>query len=226
LGRNLAIGDIHGCLTALTTLIEAVGPQHEDTIITLGDYVDRGPDVRAVVDFVLDLRQRCNVVSLRGNHEIMMLDARDQQSWFGPWKQYGGEAALESYGGSFDGVPDEHLQFLEHELVSHHETDTHIFVHANLDAEKALDAQSDAALYWRKYRKEVQHCSGKTMVCGHTAQVTGLPRAHPHSICIDTWPYGEGWLSCLDATSGTIWQANQKGEQRQLHLDQLPPDDD
>jgi hypothetical protein len=116
LARHLAIGDIHGCSTALTSLIEAVGLRGDDTIVMLGDYVDRGPDSRAVLDFVLDLGKTHDLVALRGNHEIMMLDARTKKSWLQPWMSYGGAATLKSYGGSFAGVPDEHIDFLEHKL--------------------------------------------------------------------------------------------------------------
>jgi len=214
MARHLAIGDIHGCITALSTLIEFVSPQPDDTIVTLGDYVDRGPDSAAVVQYVLDLHKSRKVISLRGNHEIMMLDSRDQKSWFVPWMGYGGEATLQSYGGSFEGVPDEHFDFLQNGLVSHYECDSHFFVHAFAEAEVALEKQTDAALYWRKYKNPQPHCSGKIMVCGHSAQRSGLPLNDGHSVCIDTWAHGEGWLTCLDVNSGTIWQANEQGETR------------
>jgi serine/threonine protein phosphatase 1 len=212
--RHLAIGDIHGCITALTTLVSYVDLREDDVVVALGDYVDRGPDPAAVVQFILDLRQTHNVITLRGNHELMMLDSREQRSWFVPWMGYGGEATLESYGGSFDGVPDEHLDFLENGLVSFYECDSHFFVHAFADPAVALDQQSDANLYWRKYKNPQPHCSGKIMVCGHTAQRSGLPVNDGHSVCIDTWAHGEGWLTCLDVESGTIWQANEQGETR------------
>jgi serine/threonine protein phosphatase 1 len=217
--RHLAIGDIHGCIRALTTLIDAVELHASDTLITLGDYVDRGPDVSAVVNFIMALRNEYQVVTLRGNHEIMMLDARDKKSWFKPWLSYGGEATLQSYGGSFADVPESHFDFLENDLVSHYECDTHFFVHANADADIALDDQSDAARYWRKYNDPPPHCSGKIMVCGHTAQLSGLPRSNAHSVCIDTWAYGEGWLSCLDVESGSVWQANEAGATRRFALE-------
>ena len=212
--RHLAIGDIHGCITALTALVNSIDLREDDVVVTLGDYVDRGPDPAAVVQCILDLHQSHNVVSLRGNHELMMLDSRDKRSWFVPWMGYGGEATLESYGGSFDGVPEEHFGFLENDLVSYYECDSHFFVHAFADANVALDKQSDATLYWRKYKNPQAHCSGKIMVCGHTAQRKGLPLNDGHSVCIDTWAHGEGWLTCLDAESGAIWQANEQGETR------------
>ena len=73
MSRTIAIGDIHGCLAALNTLIDAIQPQHDDTLVTVGDYVDRGPDSKGVLDRMLELEKMCNLVPLLGNHEEMML---------------------------------------------------------------------------------------------------------------------------------------------------------
>lgn len=218
MARHLAIGDIHGCITALTSLLETVELRHDDTIVTLGDYVDRGPDSRGVIDLLLELGNSCRHVALRGNHEIMMLDAREKKSWLGPWLSYGGEETLQSYGGSFTGIPDTHFEFLETTLQPFHECDTHFFVHANAAPNVALADQSDPALYWQKYKDPGPHCSGKIMVCGHTPQKSGVPSSNGNAICIDTWAYGDGWLTCLDVESGTVWQANESGETRRLDL--------
>jgi len=214
MARHLAIGDIHGCITALSTLIEFVNPRSDDTIITLGDYIDRGPDPAAVVDFIIELGKSHKLVALRGNHEIMMLDSREKESWFQPWMGYGGDATLRSYGGSLDNVPAEHFDFLHNDLVCDYECESHFFVHAFAEADVRLEDQSDATRYWRKYRNPQPHCSGKIMVCGHTAQRSGLPLNDGHAVCIDTWAHGDGWLTCLDVESGTIWQANEAGETR------------
>jgi len=225
--RHLAVGDIHGCITALVTLMDFVELRPDDTLVTLGDYVDRGPDSRAVLDFLIDISKTHHLVPLRGNHEIMMLDSREKKSWFHAWMQYGGDATLRSYSsstggeGSFADVPALHRDFLENQLVAYYECDTHFFVHANADASKSLADQTEPTLYWRKYGSPEAHCSGKTMVCGHTAQQSGKPRSDGHSICIDTWAHGGGWLSCLDVASGKIWQANEAGERRTLAVDEL-----
>lgn len=224
MARYLAIGDIHGCITALTTLADFAVFRPDDTIITLGDYVDRGPDSRAVLDFLIELGKTHHHVPLRGNHEIMMLDARHRKSWLPPWLSYGGEATLRSYStnednaGSFADIPASHFDFLENKLLSYYECDSHFFVHANVDASIALQDQSDPVLYWRKYDDPEPHCSGKIMVCGHTPQTSGMPASNGHSICIDTWAYGKGWLSCLDVASGTVWQANEAGDTRSITI--------
>ena len=71
--RTLAIGDIHGCLTALKALLDFVAPAPDDRLITLGDYVDRGPDSHGVLDLMIDLHTQGRVIALRGNHEEMMI---------------------------------------------------------------------------------------------------------------------------------------------------------
>jgi len=227
--RHLAIGDIHGCSDALAALIAAINLRPDDTVVCLGDYVDRGPDTAGVIEQLLELGKSHEMVALRGNHEIMMLDAMVSASWYDNWLRsgVGGRETLLSYSGdagalaAFSDIPDTHMHFLENELLPYYESETHIFVHASLDADKPLREQADPTLYWRRFRDDVQHVSGKTMVCGHTTQVPVFPAANEHSICIDTWPYGEGWLTCLDVASGVLWQARQTGETRQLPVTDL-----
>src|ERR1700694_4275653 len=94
--RHLAVGDIHGCLKALTTLAEYVPFQTDDVVVTLGDYVNRGPDSCAVLDWLIHFGRRRNLVPLRGNHEIMMLQARESAEAFECWHACGGDATLAS----------------------------------------------------------------------------------------------------------------------------------
>jgi serine/threonine protein phosphatase 1 len=78
--RLLAIGDIHGCATALRTLIAAIDPRPEDTIVLLSDVIDWGPDSRDCVRQVIDLSGRCRLVLVRGNHEEMLFAALESRS--------------------------------------------------------------------------------------------------------------------------------------------------
>src|SRR5438128_6850305 len=77
MARTLAIGDIHGCLTALDTLLGFVRPTPEDRLIFLGDYIDRGPDSKGVLNRLIELKRIRRFICLRGNHEIMMLAGRE-----------------------------------------------------------------------------------------------------------------------------------------------------
>jgi serine/threonine protein phosphatase 1 len=103
------------------------------------------------------------------------------------------------------------------------ETESHFFVHANAYSDYALDEQPDYMLYWEPFGEPAPHESGKIMVCGHTSQKSGKPKNLGRAVCIDTWAYGDGWLTCLDVDSGMYWQANQRGETRcnMLDLDEL-----
>ena len=215
--RTLAIGDIHGCLTSLETLADYASFKNDDVIVTLGDYVDRGPDSKGVIDWLLALRERRQLVHLRGNHEIMMLDALEHPSDLAGWLHVGGEATLASYGKSFADVPQEHWDFIRTALP-YFEMETHFFVHANAKPKVSLEEQSEDTLYWESFGKPRPHQSGKVMVCGHTSQKSGHPRDRGHAVCIDTFAYGGGWLTCLDAGSGTYWQTNERGERRSGEL--------
>ena len=71
-GRFIAIGDIHGCSVALESLLQLLRPTSSDTIVTLGDYVNRGPDSRGVLTQLIALRERCPLVPLLGNHDDLV----------------------------------------------------------------------------------------------------------------------------------------------------------
>ncbi|MEL7334857.1 MAG: metallophosphoesterase family protein, partial [Planctomycetota bacterium] len=88
--RLIAIGDIHGCLHALNALLDAIDPQPEDLIVTLGDYVDRGPNSAGVLDRLIRLSQQTRLVCLLGNHEEMMIDTYTQHRDERMWMRYGG----------------------------------------------------------------------------------------------------------------------------------------
>lgn len=222
--RTLAIGDIHGCSVALDCLLDALSPGRDDLIVTLGDYVNRGPDSRGVIDRLIKLHSRCSVVSIQGNHEQMMLEARAGRAEYDFFLSVGGDRTLASYNdgvkGAMSHVPQEHWDFLENVCCDYHESDTHFFVHANADYDHALADQSINVLRWERFNDPPPHISGKIMVCGHSSQKQGDPRNIGHAICIDTFAYGGGWLTCLDTSSGQIWQSNQHGELRTSLIDE------
>ena len=222
--RTLAVGDIHGCSAALDALLAVVAPTPADLLVFLGDYVDRGPDSKGVIDRLLAVRRTHRVVCLRGNHELMMVEARRNPAELRNWLSVGGVQTMGSYPqagrrASFDDIPPEHWEFLERGLADYFETDTHVFVHANLEPDTPLAEQSDLYLFWEFMNAPVRHASGKVVVCGHSSQKTGLPRAWPTTYCLDTAAYAGGWLTCLDVRSQTYWQANQRGETRTGELE-------
>ncbi len=216
-GRLIAIGDIHGCIAALDAILTAISVQADDTLVTLGDYVDRGPDSKGVIDRLISTGTQCNLVPLLGNHEEMMLDVvRDGQPPY-RWLQYGGVETLDSYrfAGDMDVISSEHRDFFA-SLLDYYETDEHFFVHANYDPHLPLAEQPRQLLRWQKLTDSTPapHCSGKRAVVGHTHDQGGEIFDIGHLICLDTYCYGGGWLTALEVNSGEIWQSNKAGELR------------
>jgi serine/threonine protein phosphatase 1 len=224
--RELVIGDIHGCIRSFQGLLDAVALQKSDTLILLGDYVDRGPDSCAVVEKIIELQEQCNLVAIFGNHEQMMLDSQRNVEAYKGWSMCGGGATMESYarhkyGWGPDSIPDHHRDFLRNKTRDFWETDRHIFIHASLDPAVELAKQSEIALRWQQFRNPMRHKSGKQILCGHTCQKSGWPALFEGGICIDTYAYGGGWLTCYETGTETFVQTNERGEQRRFDLKQL-----
>jgi serine/threonine protein phosphatase 1 len=222
-GRTVAIGDIHGCLAALVTLIDAIDLGPEDTLVALGDYIDRGPHSRGVLDLMIVLARRCQLVPLLGNHEEVLLDALRDVSALRRWLNLGGVDTLRSFGwisGSdrralADWIPQQHREFLA-TCLPYYETRSHLFVHAGFVPELPLHEQPGQALRWRVTNASTAtpHHSGKRAVVGHTPQLTGEVLDLGFLVCIDTACVRGGWLTALDTDTGRIWQADSAGKLR------------
>ncbi len=213
--RTIAIGDVHGCSQALRALVDAIQPTTDDTLIFLGDYVDRGPDTRGVLDFILELEQRCRVVPLLGNHELMLLEVNENPLMIDSWLTVGGAATVKSYDGQLANIPPEHWDFIRR-CREYHETQTHFFVHANYASSMRLDSQHDYLRYWEHLHVNMPppHQNGKIAIVGHTAQKSGEVLDLGHVICLDTNCYGGAWLTAMDIANGQLWQADRHGSLR------------
>ena len=209
-GRLIAIGDIHGCLTALNRVLTAVDPQPSDTIVTLGDYVNRGPDSRGVIERLLELGQQCKLVPLLGNHDETFMDVLTGRLPVEAILHMHGDSTLASYGyeGNLEVVPPKHVDFLAGCRLFY-ETGKHFFVHANYVPNQPLDQQSRLDLLWRSLRESepTEHFSRKRAILGHTPQANGTPLDRGHFICIDTGCVYGGVLTALDVVEGSRWQA-------------------
>jgi serine/threonine protein phosphatase 1 len=207
----------HGCSAALDALLDTIRPRSEDTIVTLGDYINRGPDSRGVLDRLIKLSNQCRLIPLLGNHDQMLLDVRSGKHPVYWLLDIGGTTTLDSYGRGrgLDLIPDDHYEFLRG-CLDYHETDTHIFVHANYFPDIPMSEQHVGMLRWESLRDMTPgpHDSGKTIIAGHTSQKSGEILDLGHLLCIDTYCYGGGWLTARDVKTGELWQANRDGHMR------------
>ena len=187
-----AIGDIHGSLQKLRDLMTAC-ERHADgrsaTFVFLGDYIDRGPDSRGVVEALMDLesRQPDRVIALKGNHEAVAIEVVDGESEAEFWLREGGAATLKSYGiGDARDLPHEHIAWLR-ALPLWHDDGQRFFVHAGIDPEKPLAAQSDHDLIWiREPFLSDDRDYGRLIVHGHTPQTDDIPDFRGNRLNLDT----------------------------------------
>jgi serine/threonine protein phosphatase 1 len=215
--RTIAIGDIHGCSAALDALLEAIRPRPEDCIVTLGDYINRGPDSRGVIERLMELKGRCRLVPLLGNHDEMLFEVLADSYPLDYFLGVGGDATLDSYGPDrvLSLIPDNHLKFLER-CLDYHETKSHIFVHASYQSDLPMGEHTTPTLRWEPLGNSVPepHVSGKTVIAGHTSQKNGEILDLGHVKVIDTYCYGGGWLTALDLRTEEVWQADREGNMR------------
>lgn len=200
MNKIFAIGDIHGELEKLKAVVSFLEDK-DGTIVFLGDYIDRGPNSKEVVDLLIYLQRQREVVCLMGNHEQMLMDYLS-----GINKRLyllnGGNKTVESYGGEF---PEEHVEFFR-SLLPHYETDDYIFVHAGIVSGRPLDLQGpDIKLWIRRDFIGSDDDFGKVVVFGHTP-VGALPLIEDNKIGIDTGAGFEGPLTCIELPSKKIFQ--------------------
>ena len=189
--RIYAIGDIHGLLDRLRSLLarcehDAAGAPMR--LVFVGDYIDRGPDSRGVIEHVMALQERLadSVVALMGNHEAMALATIDETMPAGAWLTQGGAATLLSYGVvNARALPHAHVTWLRSLRMSY-DDGRRLFVHAGVNPEKPLDAQDDALLWIREPFLSDARDYGRLIVHGHTPTRTGEADLRTNRVNIDT----------------------------------------
>lgn len=207
MGKIFAIGDIHGCLAKLEEMISLIKVDPvNDTLVFLGDYIDRGPDARGVVELILHLKRNIvNVICLMGNHEQLFLnylENRDKELFL----INGGMSTLLSYGltGRDMDIPEIHMQFFT-TLYPYYETDDYIFVHAGLKPGIPLEQQDRNDILWiRNEFITSPYDFGKIVVFGHTP--LSLPLIDTNKIGIDTGAVYGGKLTCVELPEIKIYQ--------------------
>ncbi|MCP5081983.1 MAG: serine/threonine protein phosphatase [Alphaproteobacteria bacterium] len=217
--RVYAIGDVHGRLDLLLELSQMIkedlqeNPVDHSVELFLGDYIDRGPESREVLDYLLTSAPVCNErICLKGNHEQTLLEFLEDPDRLKHWARYGGMAMMRSYGiaegtpmtsAACKGIhrqfvakfPDEHFEFCR-DLPTSVSLGDYFFAHAGVRPGVPLEDQSDRDLMWIRddFLTSTKY-HGKFIVHGHTP--ARQPEVHTNRINIDTCAYGSGILTSL-----------------------------
>ncbi len=170
--RKIAISDIHGCCQTFKQLLENIQLQKEDELYLLGDYIDRGPESKQVIDHIWSLQRRgYQVHCLRGNHEQLMLNARADYRKSRIWLINGGETTMDSFRAtSLEEIDDRYWQFMEN-LPYYFEVDNYILVHAGLNFMIEDPFEGKEGMIWiRNWYGNINKAwlGDKIIVHGHT----------------------------------------------------------
>jgi len=165
------IPDIHGRYDLLSDALASIvarSPSEAGVIVTIGDYVDKGPGSKAVIDRLLaGVAPGWRLVTLKGNHDVMMVEALRDGAKMASWIEEGGDATLASYGGNPADVPQTHIAWLDR-LRLIYVDEQRVYVHAGVDPEIPLERQSETILLCKRYPDGFSHGFGKLhVVHGH-----------------------------------------------------------
>jgi serine/threonine protein phosphatase 1 len=217
------VGDVHGCARELKLLLNKLPLTSKSTVVFLGDYIDRGPESRQVVETILELRSYCKVITLTGNHEEMLRDfLRDSTSHgAGLFIYNGGGATLASYGDERGkwAFPEEHRRFFD-ELLLCYENEQYFFVHAGvpdvpLDQLDPIAARQEMLWVRRTFHKS-RFPWTKTIVHGHTP-MSGVEFAE-RRINVDTGCVYGGQLTAVELPSRKVYSVQRDPDQGRVYL--------
>ena len=183
MSKTWIIPDIHGCIATLELMVEQqIKPEKTDRMIFLGDYIDRGPDSKGVVDFIMKLQEDgYNISALKGNHEDFCVKAweadKNRESFIGiktksypqkEWELNGGIQTLESFGAIWPSeIPEKYIRWME-SLEYFVETEKFIAVHAGLNFNLDDPFSDTRSMLWiREFRVKPEKINNKILVHGH-----------------------------------------------------------
>jgi serine/threonine protein phosphatase 1 len=188
-----AVGDVHGCLDKLRSLLAACEAHTQGRTaryVFLGDYIDRGPNSRGVIDFLMrwQAERPGAVVCLRGNHEQLAIDAHRDAGAMPLWLRNSGESTQHNYPETGGRITGAHLAWLD-ALPFCHDDGLRFFVHAGVDLTLPLDRQNDEVMIWMREPfltdSDRVDC-GRFIVHGHTPLRDGRPDLRAHRLNLDT----------------------------------------
>jgi len=229
--RVFAVGDLHGCVDEAEILIRHLeseeGLTNEDVVIFVGDYIDRGPSSRGVIELMISLKKQFpRTRFLKGNHEDMLLDFLGFGGKMGEAFLYnGGLETIQSYGISVfaspeqmvKAFPEDHFNFFN-TLESMIKVDRFLCVHAGVNPLRPLTAQNDADIYWIRDDFILNpHPYDVTVVFGHTPHQELLLDL-PYKMGIDTGLVFGNKLTCIELKSGKVIQVARNSKDVALGL--------
>lgn len=198
---SYVIPDLHGRHDLLIAALAAIAARAAGdplTLITLGDYVDKGPQSRQVIEAMSALQRDppagWRVICLKGNHDQMMIEAVRKPDTRDFWMARGGDITLASYADAPDGgIPEAHVGWLETLALMH--VDRHrVFIHAGVDSARPLDQQTERTLLWKRYPdNDADGYGDRHVVHGHDRIPDG-PKLLPGRTNLDTMAWSTGRL--------------------------------
>ncbi len=232
--RIIAIGDLHGCYSPFADLMHSISFTDGDLVIFIGDYIDRGPESKRIIDELIRLRRTSSDIHcLKGNHEDMLLGSAGYPAVvkdLDTWLSNGGTSTLESYGADpadisrilyirdkeeqaaavRNIIPKNHLEFYR-SLDLYMETENFFFCHAGVNPLSSIEEgkKNPQDLLWmRSHLNASRVVWKKTVVCGHTPLRS--PLITEKLICIDTGLYYFGTLTAIDVLNRRIFQVRSR----------------
>lgn len=170
LARQFAISDIHGCVRTLKKLVlDEIKLSKADTLYLLGDYINKGPDSKGVIDFIFQLKNKgFNLYCLRGNHEQYLIDGLIYSWEEIAFLSRGGRETLSSFGVDAIGdIPNKYLDFIK-SLPFYIELEKYILIHAGLNFDLTDPYKDDfSMLNIRKMQVDLEKTGGKNIIHGH-----------------------------------------------------------
>jgi serine/threonine protein phosphatase 1 len=181
--RYIAITDIHGELEKLENVLSKIETRPDDIFVFLGDYIDRGPDSKGVVEKVIEISKKNKTITLIGSHEYALLHAKSDDYYNYLFWNYGGPATVKSYGGKFENILKIHGDFFRN-LKFYYQTKDYFFVHAGIDPKYSLEEQCETDfVYIRSAFYRNKHNLPQKIIFGHTE--FDAPLVQDDKICID-----------------------------------------
>ncbi len=214
--RKIAISDIHGCNKSFNALLEKIALTRDDLLLLGGDYIDRGPDSKGVIDTIMSLiNHGYKVRCLKGNHESLMETAQFDREANKHWLMFGGKQTIKSFGvRKVQQIEDEYWDFLD-ALELYHSDDSFIFVHAGINFTNGDPLHDlDAFLWLRNWYKDIDYdwLGDRVIIHGHTPNSHQNIRAALENLetdkvinidcgCYMTIEAGKGRLCAFDITN-------------------------